>query len=231
MNKHILLNVFLSFLVGVFFILWQLASNDIGKRQQSDQLNTPIENVNLKELNASLETLKKVQKNIEEVKDIMRNLPGSINQKIPVVFSQSDNKNHAREQDGGMAKKAIYDQTGFPVAEYSEDANSITFRDGIFIPEDNKLLLTDRKKLAQGLKSKSGGKEQTVKVQNNTGDIVYVFWIDYEGNPRWRGKISAGAEWGQIASSGAPFVFTSDKGKPFGSLTVDGQGDVFELKK
>ena len=175
--------------------------------------------------------LDRIEANIGQLMALIQNQPGVVIPQGGASTSERSSTGKAQQQQQQSGKKAIYDHTGFPIAEYSSDENSIRFRDGIYIKEDNKLLLADPKEISQNLVSPVGGKTTRVKVSNKTGEVVYAFWIDYEGKPQWRGKVPVGAEWGQETPTGVPFVFTNTAGKPLGTLTVDGEGNLFELRK
>ena len=123
----------------------------------------------------------------------------------------------------------IYNSDGVNVAEFRKDENAVYFKDGIYIKEQNKLLLTSPGEISQGMTSTWRGKRENISVLNNTGEKMYAFWIDWKGNPVWKGEVEAGESWRQYTRQGHPFTFTDSQGNVLGTVTPDGQGQQYQL--
>lgn len=117
---------------------------------------------------------------------------------------------------------------GQVIAEVSETGRELYLMDGIYIKDDNKLLINSEL-ISSGKKSIPSQNKSSISFTNTTGEDLYLFWIDFDGNPTFSGKLSPGDTQGGTTYDGAVHVVTRTDGEIYEYITPIAGVDLIEL--
>jgi len=231
MNKksNILSHGILIAISIAFFVLWNAEKSKTGitppESNSSNESTTIVADYEhelqdarqqVSELLDEIERLRNEQKSISESNQIGVNESVIIGQ---TSVTAEGNKVVIRNKDGEL------------IVEVGANQKTLTFQDGIYLEDVNKVLL-NVDEIGDGVASVGAGREVRIYYDNQRAEDVYFHWINYDGEiPRGNPiKVSPGKSplmGGSFA--GHRFVVFNSDGEVITRFTIDGVTDEVEF--
>lgn len=114
----------------------------------------------------------------------------------------------------------VRDALGRPILEYDAKNRVLTYdrSKSVLLEGDGKILVGRRDEIAGGRKSEGAAVEATLKFENERNEDVFLFWIDYGGNPIPYDRVKPGGTSERGTYMGHQWVVTDMNGHVLGNI-------------